>query len=406
MNKISFINNNNNNNNNNVSVIIIVYIRYLFYFLFCYNKYHTLKGKKLIKSSITIPNTFSDPLYQQWMSKIIRPDALIHNKSKRIKLSTLSGLSSKDNDINSNVKGNPIDPSIIFVTVTNTFEKMTCMKIDKTVNQIVTGYRDSSVRVWRIGGNSFKPKSFLSMDEVIPKESFPPSSSSSAYNDIHNAKNKYQKSSEDSSSSNVSLLELKGHSLPVFGVDQDKTNRLILSSSADESVRLWDTVINQCVGRYNCLGVAWAVEFSPIGYYFATANQDKTMTIYSTDRISPIRIMTGHTSDVNCLNWHPNATLILSGSDEKTARVWDLRSAKCVWKMMGSSSPIVTVCISPYGNLIAAGSENGKIYIWDSMTSRLMGILQGHDGPIHSITFSGDNQSLISGGSDCSVRVW
>jgi transcription initiation factor TFIID subunit 5 len=136
----------------------------------------------------------------------------------------------------------------------------------------------------------------LSMDEVNPKETFSSSSHNHNHNnDSHIARNKVQKGSEESSTSNLSLLELKGHSLSVFSVDQDKSNRLILSSSADESVRLWDTVINQCVARYNCLSVAWAVEFSPIGYYFSTANQDKTVAIYSTDRVAPLRIMTGHT---------------------------------------------------------------------------------------------------------------
>ena len=108
-----------------------------------------------------MPNTFADPLYRQWMNKIIRPDSLLQNKSKRIKLNTLTGLSSKDNNDN-NSKGNPLDPSVIFATVTNAYEGLICMKIDKTVTQIATGYKDSSIRVWRIGGqNSFKPNSFL-----------------------------------------------------------------------------------------------------------------------------------------------------------------------------------------------------------------------------------------------------
>lgn len=223
-----------------------------------------------------------------------------------------------------------------------------------------------------------------------------------------NTKNKFSNGGEDNNStSNTSLLELKGHSLPVYGIDQDKSNRLILSSSADETIRLWDTLVNQCVAKYNCLSAGWGVELSPIGsYYFASANQDKTVTMYSTDRVAPIRLMTGHTSDANCLSWHDNGSLILSGSDDKTARVWDIRTGKGVMKLLGSSSAISSVCFSPYGNLMAAGSDSGKIYLWDALTSRMMGILQGHEKAINSVAFSGDNQSLISGGSDCSVRIW
>jgi WD40 repeat protein len=89
------------------------------------------------------------------------------------------------------------------------------------------------------------------------------------------------------------VLELYGHSKSIYGVSQNDTGRLILSSSADETVRLWDTSVSQCVGKYTCLGPSWGVSFGPLGYYFATANQDMTASLYSTDRPAPLRLFTG-----------------------------------------------------------------------------------------------------------------
>jgi hypothetical protein len=90
-------------------------------------------------------------------------------------------------------------------------------------------------------------------------------------------------------------------------------DRLVLSCSADETIRLWDTAVSQCVGRYNCVCPSWDVSFNPLGYYFASANQDKTATMYATDRITPIRMFVGHFSDVNCVSWHPNGMLLGTG---------------------------------------------------------------------------------------------
>jgi transcription initiation factor TFIID subunit 5 len=44
----------------------------------------------------------------------------------------------------------------------------------------------------------------------------------------------------------------------------------------------------------------WDVDFSPEqGYYFASASQDRTARLWSVDHIYPLRVFTGHLSDVN-----------------------------------------------------------------------------------------------------------
>lgn len=43
----------------------------------------------------------------------------------------------------------------------------------------------------------------------------------------------------------------------------------------------------------------WDVQWSPMGVYFATGSRDKTARLWSTDRISALRIYAGHLSDVD-----------------------------------------------------------------------------------------------------------
>ena len=45
----------------------------------------------------------------------------------------------------------------------------------------------------------------------------------------------------------------------------------------------------------------WGVDFSPLGYYFATCSHDKTARLWSTNHILPLRIFAGHLSDVDVL---------------------------------------------------------------------------------------------------------
>ena len=330
------------------------------------------------------------------------------------------GRSSKRESIGQLKKGLALEPSVIFATVTNSYEGVICLDMNPSLTQMVTGHRDSSVRVWRLNNKEKDPhfgrllKTAATTGEWEMKEVLPKTKrmmQEEATKSINNTSSSIHGANGGESDSTVSkMLELRGHSRAVYGVSQDNSRggeeRLVLSCSADETIRLWDTAVSQCVGKYNCVSPPWAVAFSPLGYHFASANQDKTGTVYATDRITPLRLLTGHVSDVNCVSWHGNATLLATGSDDRTARLWDVRTSHSVRLLRGCSTSISCTAISPIGNLLAAGTDSGKIYIWDLTTTRPMAVLQGHESVVHSIAFNHDGTVLCSGGNDCSVRLW
>lgn len=314
-------------------------------------------------------------------------------------------------------KGNPLDPSIIFATIGNADEGLVCMDINNSVTQVATGYLDSIVRVWRLDPSSDEttldnPPFFgrslskynngsnntFELEEILPK---------TKDQLLNQHVNKRMKREQGSENDRYPMIELKGHTGPIYSLSQNSNDRLLISSSSDESIRLWDLSVLQTVGKYHTNSIAWDSQFNTdLDYYFATANQDTTVTVYATDRTNPLRMMTGHISDVNCVTWHPNNTLLASGSDDRTIRIWDLKG-ESRRLLKGSNSPITSLAISSIGTILAAGNELGKIYLYDMRSSRILSVLQGHDSsPIYSLAFSQDNQCLVSGSGDCSVRIW
>lgn len=384
----------------------------------------------------TVPfSVISDPLVEEWLDKIIRPNEVLFKRARHTQsesrtttdVSTSSAIQSTSVPVASKLKANAAEPSILFATVTNSYGGLISMDINRNVTQAVTGSRDSCVRIWRLGDDSSAStsdwwsgsankeavSSGFEYSEIFPaSKTGPPGTSSS-----NGSSNTFTKKLRSTPSQNIvydnatAALELRGHRMSVFGVHQcATTDRLVLSSSADESIRLWDLKIRQCVGKYCCLSIPWSVKFSPIGYYFASTNADRTGTVYATDKMTPIRLLVGHSSDANCLDWHGNAVLLATGSEDRTARLWDIRTAAAVRVLAGSTTAIQCVSISPHGKLMAGGTENGKVYVWDIASARQLCILEGHSGPVHSVSFSDDEGSnskvLISGGADSSVRVW
>ena len=365
-------------------------------------------GKKSLDSNVVPPSTREDSFYRNCIMYLVRNGLYLNAKKEENRSVDIeSEAKTPSQSLHSLEKPSSLvleasEPSITFTTVSNTYDEMTCMHISDDVVQVACGFRDSHVRVWRLdnyktfASESDNPDLFGMMTDVLPK-----------------SKNSVNRSSSDVSKKissrawGIPMLQLRGHSKAVLSVSQDETNRIILSSSADESIRLWDTSIGHCVGKYNCIGPAWDVSFGPLGYYFLTANQNRTASVYSTDRINPIRLLNGHVSDVTCCRWHDNASLFVTGSDDRTARMWDIRNGNCVRLFQGISNISSIVC-SPAGGLVAGGAENGIIHLWDASCGKLIGLFQGHNrgSSVYSIAFNQDSNILCSGAADCSVRIW
>jgi len=67
-----------------------------------------------------------------------------------------------------------------------------------------------------------------------------------------------------------------------------------------EKVRLWSTDLYTnlvCYRGHN--SPIWDVQFSPYGFYFATASNDRTAILWSCDHIYALRIFAGHISDID-----------------------------------------------------------------------------------------------------------
>lgn len=416
--------------------------------------YRYWKERSALFTEVEYPELHDDPLLKAWSEHIIRPKAVLRKLARsdgsipstydqhslgnlllkadqaftKLQNRSSADTTSEDAATSANATatstklpatGDSLNPSVVCSTISNTYDSLVCLDITPNVTQIASGYLDGIVRVWRLDqtteeyqklpwfGRNLPAPYTWEFDQVLPLPRSTDGNSSSSH-----SSNGFGRSSRSSSSMKAPLssypcVEFIGHAMPVYSVAQSACERLVLSSSADETIRLWDTSVVQCVGRYHAFSTPWTVSFSPMDYYFAAGNADRSVTIYSTNREVPIRMLTGHTSDVSAVAWHGNGTLLASGSDDRSARLWDIRSAECARVFRHCSAPITSLQISPIGNILAAGTEHGKIYMWDIRSSRPLAVLQGHTNSVTAVSFSKDkSHALCSGSLDCSVRVW
>lgn len=110
----------------------------------------------------------------------------------------------------------------------------------------------------------------------------------------------------------------------------------------------------------------------------------------------------GHTAPISCLVMTPD-DFCITGSNDYTLRVWDLRSGNCVNTFKELNSQIT--CTAVYDNVCISGSKTGALCAWDHHSGELLKKHIGHSGAIQCLAAIGQKE-YISGSSDGSLRAW
>nr|XP_006813605.1 PREDICTED: mitochondrial division protein 1-like [Saccoglossus kowalevskii] len=116
--------------------------------------------------------------------------------------------------------------------------------------------------------------------------------------------------------------------------------------------------------------------------------------------VKRVRKLQGHMDAVHCLAFDNRR--IISGSLDRTIRVWDIRSGRSIRKMYGHKGGVL--CIQFDTERIISGSWDMTIMVWDIIKFNRLAVLTGHKGSVSDIKFN--SKILVSASHDTTVRVW
>ena len=72
----------------------------------------------------------------------------------------------------------------------------------------------------------------------------------------------------------------------------------------------------------------------------------------------------------------------------------------------GHTNGVRSVAFSPDGKQIVSGSYDKSVRVWDVSTGKELKVLKGHTNVVFSVAFSPGGKQVVSGSCDESVRVW
>jgi len=153
----------------------------------------------------------------------------------------------------------------------------------------------------------------------------------------------------------------------------------------------------------------YSVCFSPDGKYVLSGSYDKTMKLWDAFTGQEIRTFKGHKGCVNSVCFSSDGKYALSGSGDKTLKLWDIATGREIKTFPGHKglfNEVTSVCFSPDGKYALSGSWDYTLKLWDVLSSKEIRTFTGHTSFVYSVCFSPDGKYALSGAQDNTLKLW
>ncbi|KAK3377687.1 WD40-repeat-containing domain protein [Podospora didyma] len=152
----------------------------------------------------------------------------------------------------------------------------------------------------------------------------------------------------------------------------------------------------------------WLTKWSPTELTtLMSASDDKTVRLWDLPSNSPTRMFTGHSDYVRCGAFMPggNSNLLVSGSYDETVRLWDARAPGGAVLTFKHEGPIEEVLPLPSGTTLLAAAGNA-ISVLDLVAAKPLRLITNHQKTVTCLSLASNGTRVVSGGLDGHVKVF
>ena len=119
-----------------------------------------------------------------------------------------------------------------------------------------------------------------------------------------------------------------------------------------------------------------------------------------------IRTLEGHADSVTSVAVTPDGRFAVSGSRDRTARLWTLTTGTCLRVLKGHRGSVSCVAVSPDRNFAVSGSWDRTLRLWALATGECLKVFQEHEDDVRAVAMTRDGRFALSGSADATLRLW
>lgn len=146
--------------------------------------------------------------------------------------------------------------------------------------------------------------------------------------------------------------------------------------------------------------------FDPSGQHVLSGSTDRSARIWDARTGKLLLTLGGHQGMLTSVSYSPDGTRALTTSVDHTARLWDARSGILLYELLGHSDAIEAGSFSPDGTRVITAGHDKTARVWDVHAGRLVHTLQGHSDRVTAAAFSRDGRYMLTASWDQTARLW
>lgn len=211
-------------------------------------------------------------------------------------------------------------------------------------------------------------------------------------------------------------------------------------ASRNGEIRVWDVSSEELIKSFEIHGdTIESISLSPRNTTLITASMDEYSAVIDLTRLEDTdfsidtqvsKWLTQHVGRVLSTLYHPEGTYFVTGSEDKTVKVWDPITCTVLVNLDANDDAVYSLAYSAEEDVIVSGSADNTVRTWrvtpagdgdqgavgrsSQMTGALVREYNGHQGAVYSVDSgviplrSANNRMTLiaSGSADTSVIIW
>jgi WD40 repeat protein len=207
---------------------------------------------------------------------------------------------------------------------------------------------------------------------------------------------------------------LRGHTHWIYTVAFSPDGKWLASASRDETVRVWQVGMRK---ELSCFrghqGAVYSVAFRRRDRDMldvVSGGGDGSIRIWRLEA-DPLRALPDHEAPIRCLTFSPDGSRVVTGAghvyqSDHTIRVWDAADGRPIGTpLQGHGDNVLAVAASDGASRVVSGSRDRTLRVWDGTTGTELWCVP-HPGRVEAVAVTPDGRWVATGSLDNTVRVW
>uniref|UniRef100_A0A667WIL1 Pleiotropic regulator 1 n=1 Tax=Myripristis murdjan TaxID=586833 RepID=A0A667WIL1_9TELE len=154
------------------------------------------------------------------------------------------------------------------------------------------------------------------------------------------------------------------------------------------------------------LGWVRSIAVEPGNQWFVTGSADRTIKIWDLASGKLKLSLTGHISTVRGVAVSSRSPYLFSCGEDKQVKCWDLEYNKVIRHYHGHLSAVYDLDLHPSIDVLVTCSRDATARVWDIRTKANVHTLSGHTNTVATVRCQAAEPQIITGSHDSTIRLW